>query len=154
MFRRHPSAITLHEHVGALGARLLAFDTTQHTRKSAYSHASSGRERLAPSPQHVHMPWGLATPGGKAPRGAPSPPTAARSVHAPSPSETKRRWCEPVGGEAVAQLSSKTSLRGAPAGRPRLSDQSLGFSDQQINPRMLKNNRSGGNVNRVFQRGL
>jgi hypothetical protein len=50
----------------------------------------------------------------------------------------------------VAQLSSKTSLRGAPAGRPRLSDQSLGCSDQQINPRMLKNNRSGGNVNRVF----
>jgi hypothetical protein len=50
----------------------------------------------------------------------------------------------------VAQLSSKTSLRGVPAGRPRLSDQSLGFSDQQINPRMVKNNRSGGNVNRCF----
>jgi hypothetical protein len=50
----------------------------------------------------------------------------------------------------VAQLSSKTSLRGAPAGRPRLSDQSLGYSDQQINSRMLKNNRSGGNVNRCF----
>src|SRR3954447_9078449 len=100
------------------------------------------------------MPWGFATPDGKEPRERSEPPTAARSIHAPSPSETKRRWCEPVGGEAVAQLSSKTSLRGAPAGRSRLSDQSLGYSDQQINLRMLKNNRSGGNVNRVFPRRL
>lgn len=29
-------------------------------------------------------------------------------------------------------------------------DQSLGVSDQQINPRMLKNNRFSGNVNRSF----
>jgi hypothetical protein len=29
-------------------------------------------------------------------------------------------------------------------------DQSLGVSDQQINPRMLKNNRFSGNVNRYF----
>jgi hypothetical protein len=51
----------------------------------------------------------------------------------------------------VAQLSSKTTLRGGPAGRPRLSDQSLGCRDQQINGRMLKNNRSGENVNRCFR---
>jgi hypothetical protein len=50
----------------------------------------------------------------------------------------------------VAQLSSKTSLRGAPAGRTRLSDQLLECYDQQINPRMLKNTRSGRNVNRCF----
>ena len=54
----------------------------------------------------------------------------------------------------MAQLSSKTSLRGAPAGRPRLSDQSLGCSDQQINSRTLKNNRSDANVNRCFSTQL
>ena len=50
----------------------------------------------------------------------------------------------------MAQLSSKASLRGAPAGRSRLSDKSLGYSDLQINPCMLKNNRSAENVNRCF----
>src|SRR4051794_7638359 len=92
----------------------------------------------------------MATPGGKAPRGAPSPPTAARSVHAPSPSETKCRWCEPVGGEAVAQLSSKivSTRRAGGTATPFLC--TAWVSDQQINPRTLKNNRSDENVNRCF----
>ena len=64
--------------------------------------------------------------------------------------ETKCRWCEPVGGEAVAQLSSKTSLRARRRFGHAYPDQSLGVSDQQINPRMLKNNRFSGNVNRSF----
>ena len=50
----------------------------------------------------------------------------------------------------MAQLSSKTSLHGAPAITATPYRSIAWVSDQQINPRMLKNNRSNGGVNRCF----
>jgi hypothetical protein len=49
----------------------------------------------------------------------------------------------------VAQLSSKTSLRGAPAGRPRLSVNRLGKRPANQST-YVKVNRFNGNVNRCF----
>ncbi len=113
---------------------------------------ADSEKRRTPDTSVCHGGWRRQAAG--AFRNAPSPPTAARSVHAPS-------FFQRLSAGGVNRLEERlwpsspaiTSLRGGPAGRPRLSINRLG-KRPAIQFAYVKVNRFDRNVNRSFSGGF